>query len=1191
MSDRFGNIPIGPTEPSPPAQKDSSPTPEKPAGPRRPRQKVADPATATAAGKPHRRRAAAGPRKGTKPAVVFLLILAACLVLYSAAGFIGVPYYLQKVVPKNLSAETGLLLETDEVTFNPFRFVLEISQSRISDRDGSHLLSLEKLEAKLAPLALLRNSLVCNSLTIKGLFASIVRDEDGFYNIARVFGRHSSVAPSEIIDFSDLPFYFSLNNIEVKDGTVRFLDAPAGKRHLIEQIQLKLPTFSNFPFQTSNYLQPHFSATINGSPVELSGQAHLGDGDEADQATQLAMELGDLDLANYVGYLPFKLPVEFTRGKATGNIALGFDPRADKGNQLSFTFALHLSELEVSGKAQALRLAAPEAQLSGSLLPVSRAIHLTGVALREPVLHSFGPSMLANINALRREGQAAKIPTAAALPPWSLAVDQLTIDQGQALVYPKLASDTPLSRWQAVQLTIKDYRPLEAKQENLGTFRCSAEKSGTATSFSWQGSFTGPQQLQGSFNLSRAASADLFRAAGAAEHFQTTGSAEINGQLDLQPAENEQGAMRFSLNDAEVVVQDFTLYHGKEVLLNTPLLKTASLSWNEQGIDFGTAQLKGATAQLGPALPAPLQQLSSSRYRLQGLDFDGRVVLTGAADKSRNLELTTLQLQAADNSLTINAGLEGGGRFKAEGEVALFPFALTLRTSFTSLPAAESLHLLSRSAAFADLVGELSGNGTLTLPEKSFSGAVQLTRVSQTGHKTGITGWEQALFENITYTAVPFQLGIARVEIVGAVGNYRLDSQGEDGIGQFTAFIQSNLEKSVEVAANKKKNSLSALQVQAVQVSGGKFSVVDNRLDPPWQGEVGEFSGQISALQSPPAKTASTFSFSGVLDDAPFTLEGKGDFFTPGASSDYRLILENLPLASYHRQLADSLDISTSSGEFQLELLAKRDNDLVTNTGLITLTGVTPLAENAASALPLALLTGADQRLPIEFDFSHPPPPTARPLFDELLKKFQGIVLKAAVSPLLLASGDYTDLIGNEFIEFRPGEFTLSDTGQATTARYSALLIAHPRVALEISAGVDPEVDGKAIAAQLRSLEEQRVEQENQRLREQWLEKREAYRAELRKQLEAAGKTGIVETDLPASLLEEFVPIQPVAVKVDNEMLLDLARKRQGILFQYFTSQLGVEPERVITQPLTAVEQAAAGPANGLQISLRAIGR
>ncbi len=1123
--------------------------------------------------------------------MVFLLIAAVCLVLFSAAGFIGVPYYLQKVVPENVAAETGLLLEIDEVTFNPFRFVLEISESRISDRDGSHLLSLEKLEAKLAPLALLRNSLVSNSLTISGLSASIVRDEDGSYNIARVFGRESSAKSSEIIDFSDLPFYFSLNNIEINHGKVRFLDAPAGKRHLIEQIQLKLPTFSNFPFQANNYLQPHFSATINGSPVELTGQAHLGDGDEADQATQLAMELGDLDLANYVGYLPFKLPVEFTRGKAAGKIALGFDPLADKGDQLSFTFDLHLSELEVSSMAQALRLAAPEAQLSGSLLPVSRAIHLTAVTLGEPVLHSFGPSMLANINILRREGQTAKMPTTAALPPWSLTVDQLTIDQGQALVYQNRASDKPLGGWQAVQLSIKEYRSLLAEKEHFGTFRCSAEKSGTATSFSWQGSFTGPQQLQGPFNLIRAASADLFRVAGAAEHFQTTGSAEINGQLELQPAENDQGAMRFSLNDAEVAVQDFTLYHGKEVLLKTPLLKTASLSWNEQGINFGTPQLKGATAKFGPALPAPFRQLSSSRYRLEGLDFDGRAVLTGAADKSRNLELTTLQIQAADNSLTINAGLEGGGRFKAEGEVALFPFALTLRTSFTTLPAAESLHLLSRSAAFADLVGELSGNGTLTLPETSFTGAVQLTRVSQTGYTTGITSWDQALFENITYAAVPFHLGISRVEIVGAAGNYRLESQGEDGIGQFTAFIQSNLAKVVEVSDNKKKESLPALQVQAVQLSGGRFSVVDNRLDPPWQGEVGEFSGQISALQSPPAKTASTFSFSGVLDDAPFTLEGKATFFTPGASSDYRLILENLPLASYHRQLADSLDISTSSGEFQLQLSIKREKDLFASTGVITLTRVTPLAENAASALPLALLTGADQRLPIEFDLSHPPPPTTRPLFDELVKKFQGIVLKAAVSPLLLASGDFTDLIGNEFIEFRPGEFTLSDPGQATTARYSALLIAHPRIALEISAGVDPEVDGKAIAAQLRSLEGQRVEQENQRLREQWLEKREAYRAELRKQQEAAGKSGIVETDLPASLLEEFVPIQPVAVKVDNEMLLDLARKRQGILFQYFTSQLGVEPERIITQPLTAVEQSAAEPANGLRISLRAIGR
>jgi len=56
--------------------------------------------------------------------------------------------------------------------------------------------------------------------------------------------------------FSELPFLFSLNNISIREGSVTFQDVPAATTHTVEQIELDLPSLSNFPFQTSQNIHP-----------------------------------------------------------------------------------------------------------------------------------------------------------------------------------------------------------------------------------------------------------------------------------------------------------------------------------------------------------------------------------------------------------------------------------------------------------------------------------------------------------------------------------------------------------------------------------------------------------------------------------------------------------------------------------------------------------------------------------------------------------------------------------------------------------------------------------------------------------------------------------------------------------------------------------------------------------------------
>ncbi len=1246
MTDRFGTIPIEPphSRPAPPSRpgpgvenaggagdKDGSgvggeaattgPTPTSPPrlgaqrprepqpGRRPPRNPVGERPTGNSVrdrrkptpATPGRRKPAATPSGQGKLLLLFLVAL--LLAGYAALGFFGVPYYFKTILPGSYAAMTGLHLETGEVTFNPFNFHLSLKRLRIHDTDGSEIVGLAALNVDLAPLSLLRNSLVSNSLRIDGLSAEVVRNADGAYNIARLIGQSPGAGPSEIIDFSDLPIVFSLNNIQISNSSLRFTDIPADKRHLLEDIQLELPTFSNFPFQANSYLRPHFSATVNGSPVELTGQAHLGEG--GDQATRLSLDLHDFDLATYVGYLPFKPPASFEKGRGDGTIALSFDPTAAKGDQLSFAFDLELKGLDLAGSQQNFSLTAPGAQVNGTFRPVSRTIHLHNLTLREPLLRTFGPSLLATWNRLRNDHLAD------GSIPFALTVDALLVDNGTveqlAAAGGGTGAEKPLATWQGVQLSVKEYSTdPTGRAEEFGAFRCTAERGGSATLFTWQGNFTGSQQLAGPLTVIKAESGRLLQVAGAAKDFATRGSVDIKGQLHLRPLAGQEGGppgeLAFQLREAEVVVQDFALLDGKKSLLATPLLRLAPLFWDESGIDFGLAQLQGATARFDYRLPPSLRHLTTGRYRLQGLEFDGRATLaTGSADE-REIDLTSLSLRAGGlvaaekgkmGSVELTAALDSGGRLSGKGDISLAPFSLTLQSEFTDLPLA-TLRWLSGTSSFAGVVGKLSGKGQLSLPGKSFSGELQVAQLSRTGAKSGLLGWESARFEEFNYTATPFHLGIARL-LINEAELVVLRQEGQaDLLQQLASLFTDLLPKAAakggttgKGGASDRGRAISPLDIQSLALDAGRILLRDQRLSPPWQAELSDFSGELSAIHATAAAKASPFAFSGNLDGSEISLEGEIELFAAAANGNCRLMIDSLPLASFHEQLTPRLDINSGIGEVRLELLARRQDGQRQLNGFVELTNLEPLSPDAASALPLALLTGANDGFRLPFDF-RPAPGEESVFIDEMIRQFQGLVLKATVSPLLLASGDFSDLVDREFAEFRPGEFMLSDRGREVTSRFSALLIAHPRVGLQLSGGVDPAVDGQALAEQLLEVELARVQRENERLYKQWQERRTAYYEQRRQQQEAAARSGatgatgsIVESDIPTNLLEEFVPIQPATVAVSQEMLLDLARKRLEVLHQYFTTQLSLPPGQITIVEPTVPAGAAAGVTAG----------
>lgn len=1188
MSDRFGTIPIQPPESSRPDRKPSKRVSREPVA------RTAKP-------------------QSKKPSIIrtwgWLAALVAIFALYCTFGFWAVPYYVTKILPEHFQAKTGMVLQPTAVTFNPFSFRFATGEVRIlAQADDRPIMSLRSFEADVAPVALLRLNMACTAVTVHELHLNIAREADGRYNFRHIFGANKELHLSEVFDFSNLPFSFSLNNISIKNSGITFHDAPTGKVHTIEKMHLDLPTFANIPFQADQYLRPHFSAIVNGSPIELSGQARMVDSSGTDQATRLAMDIHDLDLTLYSGYLPFSLPMEFTKGVANGTVNLLFDPQAAGTDKLSIGFQLRISEAELNRQDPAISISVPTARLNGTLLADSRIVHLTEITITEPTVSSFGKSLpAAGQQPAKQVGSASSSGAGpAADAPYTLIIDSLLVDNGTIRRFTEEKNSRPTSTWNALQLSVKDYRSATEKQGSLaaGSFSLKGEKDGSASHFSWQGNFSSPENITGNLTLLKMDGQDLLKIFDPAAPLQLQGNADLQGQLVLFSQKGQSPPFSYKLVDAEVTVGNFALMDKEKSILTAPLVKLAPLSFADDSLHFGNVQLQEADAQfIYGRIPEVFTSFAAGKYRLQGLDFDGQVTFTSEKKPDQQLTFTDVSCKASEldssrkapddlspDNFSISGKTEKGGMFKGQGGVGLAPFSAAMTTEFRDLPAKNVFSFFSTSSFLRDLEGNLSGNGRLTLPSKNFVGELQLTDFTNKGAKGASFSWQKAIFQDVDYSARPLHLGMTSTKIDQARFSWDITPDDNGPMHALAEILKKYVSRADNQAADKAQITVSPIDIQEISFTNSTIQLHDHRLTPEWQAEIADFAGKISNIRSIGTSGESAFSFTGKLDRIPFTIDGAMDAMADEDNGAFRFSLANYPLASFHQQLTVQTDVDTSNGEFSLALDCRWQDGKYRSSGNVVLADVKPLEAASESALPLALLTGDDNTFQLDFDFFRNQPVAQTTLFNELLASFQKQIVKSAVSPFLLASGDFTDLIGNEFVEFRPGEFTLTDKGRDVLIRYGALLIAHPHVGLVLSGGVDQTIDRAAMTQRLTTIEQQRVEQENEKLFTKWQEKKTLYEknlAEQQKKMAAGGD--IVVQDIPADILAGFTPIQPVPVVVDAAMLLELRQNRIKLISEYLTSQAALQDERISVVTSDGLSENPENSGSAVTIALTAI--
>ncbi len=397
---------------------------------------------------------------GLRLLVVFLLV--------GVLGFFVLPPFVKSTVLEKLGTALHRPVSVKSVSINPYALSVTLDGVSIKEREGDEtFVGFDSLYLNLEFSSLFRGGPVLNEIRLVNPKLRIVRLSAERYNFSDLLDEFMAKPKS-----NDPTPAFSLNNIQVTGGVIEFDDRPVNEKHQVSDINLTLPFVSSMAYATKSFVEPAFSARVNGAPLEIKGKSKPFD-DSLESEVVLALDA--LSLARFVDYAPFKLPITMPSGALDSDLKFSFIQHKNKPASLKLSGSVIINKLKVNeGKDipllsfDSLRVDIASADL------VTRNFVVDSVVLSSPEAHTRmgGPRFVNWVEFLRKNLDADQKPVAKGVTvarevPLSWTLGELRIDQGKLTFEDHGKTPVSVQRFEKVNIQLKDLSSEEGHAAKL----------------------------------------------------------------------------------------------------------------------------------------------------------------------------------------------------------------------------------------------------------------------------------------------------------------------------------------------------------------------------------------------------------------------------------------------------------------------------------------------------------------------------------------------------------------------------------------------------------------------------------------------------------------------------------------------------------------------------------------------------
>ncbi len=1000
-----------------------------------------------------------------------------------AALFFGGPPLLKSFLVDNLSRQLGRSVSVGAVHVNPFLLSVTVDDFVVAEPDGkTPFFSLKQAYVNAQLASLVARGPVLSEIRVTEPHVRLVRDADGRYNFDDILQRFAKPAqpPPAAPPAKAEPLNFSLNNIQLIRGRIEFDDQPKHRTHEVRDLNVTVPFLSNLFYRVDDYVQPTFSAVVNGAPFRLTGESKPF---EADRESSLDLKLSGLELGEYLTYVPKPLHFTLPSGTLDADLKLAFVQPQGKAPVLRITGHAGVQglELDEAKAVPTLRLKQLDVAL-GDIEPLAKRFTLERVAASGAELFvrrdRDGRINLANLV----EPSESKEP----LPYFQvkeIALDQTTVhlrDEQRARPFETSLTDIRLG-----------VRNLTSARGEAGQVQLAASGPDGASLSAATDVVLEPLALS---KLSVQLADWALTLPGAKTELLRIGRFGLTGgALDL-------AQRRMSVDEISLAKSQLNLLRDRQGKLNL----------SELAGEGGAARTPAPTA--GPAWQYAVKQLALDDVGVRWRD-------EVPAERPADIALDKIEARVADLSsapgstakVTLQAGVARTGHVAVEGGVGLAPLAARLEVNARGVP------ILPAQPYFADKIhitltsGSLSARGRVDAdfepkPRIRYRGSLQVNRFASVDHvnRNDFLKWEALHFGGVNLVTEPLSVAINDISLSNFYSRLVINPDGtlnvqhvmgkEPGSKQAVAGEVAAPEAAGEEAAVTGAAAAPAtapatapappqsatvkpagpppvpIRIGRVTLQGGQVNFSDHFIQPNYSANLTQIGGSVSGLSSDMATTADVEIRGKVDDTAPVEILGKinplsGNLFLDLAASAKGV---DLPSASpYSTHYAGypiikgklSMDVKYHLENRQL----KAENRLILDQLTFGDRVESPSATKLPVLLAVALLKDRNGVIDINLPISGSLDDPKFSLGGIIVRVIVNLVVKAVTAPFALLGHLFGGGEQLAYIEFAPGRASLDQTAEEKIASLTKALADRPGLKLDITGRVDPVADKEGL--------------------------------------------------------------------------------------------------------------------------------
>jgi hypothetical protein len=291
-------------------------------------------------------------------------VLAALFLLFGAAGYFWLPGFAKAKAEALLSEEFGRPVRIGTIEISPYALSATISSFSVGQKGAQPsqnatddvLFGFDSLYVNISTASLARGIPVVSEVRLSGPRLHLVRQADGRLNVSDLLDKWMA-GPSKPTP------EFSVANITIERGGITFDDQMQQGRQEITELTLGIPFIANTSGTVESFVEPKFSAKVNGAAFALSGTARPF---AAGKDATLELNLSDFDLMRVFQYAPTDLPFQLQAARLDARLTVGFS--RPEGKDAAVRLSGHSSLSGVSAtltkaQGQPLRLRLGKADL------------------------------------------------------------------------------------------------------------------------------------------------------------------------------------------------------------------------------------------------------------------------------------------------------------------------------------------------------------------------------------------------------------------------------------------------------------------------------------------------------------------------------------------------------------------------------------------------------------------------------------------------------------------------------------------------------------------------------------------------------------------------------------------------------------------------------------------------------------